>query len=204
MFFFLICTARALPHQVGMGASASASVASLFDGGGVLGGVCAGGCTDLWLGGRLVATSAYMCALGSAAFACWAAVVRAGDRAAAVGGGSSSSSSGQSALWNGVAMAACGFLVAGPDGILGGACAKNLCDYNELPHAGGGWGPAVSGLVNGLASCAVIAMSFATSQLVEMLGWAGLFSFMSAMMAAAAFLSAPAALLEARYFQHKR
>ena len=61
------------------------------------------------------------------------------------------------------AMLGVGFLIAGPDGILGGAASKNLCEYNlcEAPEMA----PAVSGTVNGLASLGVIAMSKFTSNL---------------------------------------
>jgi sugar phosphate permease len=126
----------------------------------------------------------------AATFAAWAGVVARGD----------ASSGGQSTRLNALAMLAAGFFISGPDGILGGAVSKNLCEYNGKGAKGDGWGPAVSGYVNGCASVGVMGMSALTPKLLGLLGWSGLFGLLAAMMSAAAALSLPAALLEARHF----
>mmetsp|Transcript_12854 Transcript_12854/g.25375 ORF Transcript_12854/g.25375 Transcript_12854/m.25375 type:complete len:110 (+) Transcript_12854:2-331(+) len=101
-------------------------------------------------------------------------------------------------------MVVCGFLVAGPDGILGGAASKNVCDYNNLKgEAGRRWAPAVAGLVNGAASVGVIAMSAGTANLVGAVGWGGLFLLLGAMMAAAALVHIPGVMVESKSFAEK-
>ena len=142
---------------------------------------------------RLVACSFAMSMACAATFAVWAGVVASGD--AGSGGGGV-----QSVQLNTLAMLAAGFTISGPDGILGGAVSKNLCEYNGKGVKGDGWGPAVSGYVNGCASIGVMGMSALTPRLLGLLGWSGLFGLLATMMVAAAALSLPAAMLEARHF----
>jgi len=178
-------------QKVGMSPANAGAMASLFDAGGVAGGVCAGIITDTMLHGHMVATAALMSAGAGAAFLAWAALLKAG--------GPSGGSLGD---WfvplNAVAMYVAGFLVAGPDGILGGAVSKNICEYNKVK--GGGWAPAVSGMVNGLASLAVIVMSAYTAKAVEVLGWDGLYVLLGLLCVAAAALAYPAIVLELSFF----
>jgi sugar phosphate permease len=134
-------------------------------------------------GGRMLAVSLPMCLACGGAFVAWGLLVAAGTGGKAV---------------HAAAMVAVGFLVAGPDGILGGAASKNLCEYNlcEAPEMA----PAVSGLVNGIASLGVIAMSAFTANLVSVFGWSGLFLFLGAMLGASVLLAIPSVMVEGRYF----
>ena len=103
----------------------------------------AGLASDGVLGGRLIVCSLVMCGLGALGFGGWSVVVARGNAAGA-----------QNPTANAIAMVVCGFLVAGPDGILGGAVSRSLCDYNKCPR-GEQWNPAVAGFVNGIASFGV-------------------------------------------------
>ena len=172
-----------LKQKVGMNAAKAGAVASLFDAGGVLGGVLAGQATDKFAGGRMLSVSLPMCVACAGAFVAWSLLVATGQ---------------SSEYLHAAAMLGVGFLIAGPDGILGGAASKNLCEYNlcEAPEMA----PAVSGTVNGLASLGVIAMSKFTSNLVDKFGWSGLFLFLGAMLGASVVFAIPSVLVEMKYF----
>lgn len=165
--------------RVGMSAASAGAMASIFDAGGVLGGVCAGLVTDTLVGGRMLLATLPFCGLGSLSFFVWALL------------------NGKGELVNAVCMAVSGFLIAGPDGVLGGAASKNLCDYLGK---GSSMAPAVSGLVNGIASIGVIAMSAFTTKLVDVVGWSGLFAVIGSMMALASVVLAGAITVELRHF----
>jgi sugar phosphate permease len=59
----------------------------------------------------------------------------------------------------------------------------------------------VSGIVNGIASLSVIAMSAQTSNIVLHLGWSGLFVLLSVLSGSAALVSYPAVRIEKNYFK---
>uniref|UniRef100_A0A7S2GIU0 Major facilitator superfamily (MFS) profile domain-containing protein n=1 Tax=Octactis speculum TaxID=3111310 RepID=A0A7S2GIU0_9STRA len=168
--------------RIGMPAAKAGAMASFFDAGGVLGGVAAGLLTDKLVKGRMMLTTLPYSVLGCLSCLAWSFCVGRGD------------------LVNVVCMVVVGFLVAGPDGILGGAASKNLCEYLNKPPS---YAPAISGLVNGVASLGVIAMSACTSNLLDRFGWAGLFMALGVMMGGAAVLSLPAVVVERKYFRVK-
>jgi sugar phosphate permease len=84
-------------------------MASLFDAGGVIGGVAAGFITDRAAGGKLITVAASMAMLGTFSLAGWAMLVM-----------QPASSLSHPVMMHGIAMMIAGFLVAGPDGIFGG------------------------------------------------------------------------------------
>mmetsp|Transcript_69001 Transcript_69001/g.156066 ORF Transcript_69001/g.156066 Transcript_69001/m.156066 type:complete len:441 (+) Transcript_69001:164-1486(+) len=107
--------------QVGLRAAQAGSVASLFDLGGVLGGVSAGMVTDTLLGGRMCATSALMAALCSLCFGAWALIASAASKAASkAAAGATAGGAPVGVALNVAACALTGLFIAGPDGILGG------------------------------------------------------------------------------------
>lgn len=171
-----------LSHRVGMPAAKAGAMASLFDAGGVLGGVFAGVATDKLLRGRMMLTTLPYSILACFSFIAWSFLNSGGD------------------MVNVVCMVLVGFLVAGPDGILGGAASKNLCEYLNKPAS---FAPAISGLVNGVASLGVIMMSAMTSKLLDLYGWTGLFLLLGMMVGGSAVVSLPAVLEERRYFKVK-
>ena len=95
------------------------------------------------------------------------------------------------------AMCLVGFTIAGPDGVLGGAAARNLCDYagrsSEVTLAA-----AASGLINGFGSIGAILQGGLTAQLVDVVGWSGLYFTLAGAMLLTALSVAPAAIIEAR------
>lgn len=165
--------------RVGMSAAKAGAMASIFDAGGVAGSLCAGIATDTLLGGRMILVCLPLCLLCSLSFVGWGFL------------------NGQGELVNIMCMALSGFLIAGPDGILGGAASKNLCDYHGKSSS---FASAVSGMVNGVASCGVIAMSAFTSKIVSKLGWSGLFLLLGSMMGAASALMISAIAVEHKHF----
>eukprot|EP00962_Isochrysis_galbana_P017438 scaffold5016_cov118-Isochrysis_galbana.AAC.9 len=76
-----------------------------------------------------------------------------------------------------------GFFIAGPGGVLG-ASAKNLVGFAGRAKEAA-LVAAVSGLVNGAASAGAVAQSLVASQLVEFLGWGGLFGLLGVLMVCA-------------------
>jgi len=95
------------------------------------------------------------------------------------------------------AMALVGFTIAGPDGVLGGAASRNLCDYagrsSDMALAA-----AASGAVNGFGSVGSILQGGLTAQLVDAVGWSGLFLTLAAAMGLAAAAVLPAVVVESR------
>jgi len=180
--------------QIGMEPSQAGIMSSLFDAGGVAGGVAAGFITDKIASGRLIQVAASMLLGASISLALWAGLVMKGVENLS-----------NPVQMHGAAMLLAGFLIAGPDGILGGASSKNLCDYNYKSASDGfaKYPPALSGIVNGVASLSVILMSAQTSNIVNKLGWNGLFILLSSMSCLAATISIPALLLESKYFKQK-
>lgn len=174
--FFLVQAAR-------LEAAQAAKLASLFDVGGALGAVSAGLVADRAFNGALLAACAPFAAATAVILLLFAGAARLGPAA------------------NAACMLAVGFCVAAPDGVLGGAAARNICDYNDVdPRVA----PAVSGLVNGAGSIGAIAQGFGTSLLIDWTGWTGLFFALAASMAIATVLLVEPIRLERAYIKHLR
>ncbi len=168
--FFLVKAAN-------LSAGDAAKLATLLDLGGAAGGVCVGLVADRLCGGAMVLACAPFALLTAALL-----VVHANAYHLGVGA-------------NAACMLGVGFAVAAPDGILGGAVARNLCEYNARPDAAE-LSPAVSGLVNGCGSVGAILQGFGTAGLVAALGWRGLFYMLAGLMALAFAALLPTIALE--------
>lgn len=166
-----------LVKAAGLDAAGAAKLATLFDMGGALGAVSAGVVTDKIFGGKMLAACAPFAASTAALLLVYARLYKSGT------------------LLNALCMFAVGFCVAAPDGVLGGAAARNLCDYNAV-HADAA--PAVSGLINGCGSIGAIAQGLGTSLVVAHTGWTGLFFALATLMGLATLLLIPPIRLEGR------
>jgi len=174
-----------LTKQVGMSSQAAGTMAAIFDVAGVLGSIVTGLLCDGAFGGRMIATVLPFLAATGAAFGGWGAVCVAEK----VSGKSLKS-------LHLAAMALVGFTIAGPDGVLGGAASRNLCDYAGM-GADVALAAAASGAVNGFGSVGSILQGGLTAQLVDAVGWSGLFFTLAAAMGLAAVAVLPAVLVEA-------
>jgi len=181
-----------LTKQVGMSAASSALMASLFDVAGVVGSISTGVICDTVFGGRMIGTVLPFVIATALAFGGWGAVCIAEQ----VGGKSLRSA-------HVAAMAIVGFLIAGPDGVLGGAATRNLCDYagrsSEVALAA-----AASGIVNGCGSIGAILQGGLTAQLVDAVGWSGLYFTLAGAMVLTALAMLPAVMVEARARPQKK
>ena len=92
-------------------------------------------------------------------------------------------------------MGVLGFFIAGPDGVLGGAAARNLADYNGAASRAAA---TISGLVNGMGSLGAILQGFLAPKLIDLIGWHGLFSVLGLCLVVAAATLVPAVALERR------
>jgi len=181
-----------LTKQVGMSAASAALMASIFDVAGVLGSISTGVICDTLFGGRMIGTVLPFVIATAVAFGGWGAVCIAEQ----VGGKSMRNA-------HIAAMAIVGFTIAGPDGVLGGAATRNLCDYagrsSEVALAA-----AASGIVNGCGSIGAILQGGLTSQLVEAVGWSGLYFTLAGAMVLTALAMLPAVMVEARARPQKK
>mmetsp|Transcript_30439 Transcript_30439/g.78957 ORF Transcript_30439/g.78957 Transcript_30439/m.78957 type:complete len:466 (+) Transcript_30439:72-1469(+) len=175
-----------LTKHVGMSSASAGTMAAVFDVAGVLGSIATGFLCDGIFGGRMIATVLPFLAATCAAFGGWGAVCVAEK----VSGKNLKS-------LHIAAMALVGFTIAGPDGVLGGAASLNLCDYagrsTDIALAA-----AASGAVNGFGSVGSILQGGLTAQLVDAVGWSGLFITLAAAMALAAGAVLPAVMVERR------
>ena len=176
MFWLPFFLARAAHMPV----AAAARTATWLDVGGVLGSVAAGVVADRVFKGAMLKTCGPFALLASF----FLVVLGFGyDRGAS--------------LKNSLLMFLVGFCVAAPDGVLGGAAAKNICDYNRAHDAK--LPAAVSGLINGCGSLGAILQGLATAALVAKFGWQALFLTLATLMAIASLFLLPAIQLEAQY-----
>lgn len=164
----------------------SALVAAIFDVAGVFGSVSAGVACDKLFGGRMIGTTLPFTLATSATFLGWAALCAWEAGGPPLFGGA----------LHVLAMAIVGFFIAAPDGILGGAAARNLCDYDGAA-SDAALAAAASGLVNGCGSVGAILQGGLTAKLVDAVGWSGLFATLSLAMAATAVAVRGACAVEA-------
>lgn len=155
-----------LTRHVKMNPASSGVVSTIFDITGAIGSVLSGLMVDKVLKGRMIFVALPFSILSSIAFLVWSFVAR------------SSFATTSHHVW---LMAIVGFMIATPDGILGGAASRNLVDYAGLESLG----PSVAGLVNGCGSVGAILQGIVTAYLVEKIGWSGLFAGLSFGMAVA-------------------
>jgi sugar phosphate permease len=182
-----------LTKHVGIDSATSGVMATVFDVAGVLGSVVTGVLCDGVFGGKMIATVLPFIGATAIAFGGWGALCIS-EKA---GGGPPMTS------LHMVAMALVGFTIAGPDGVLGGAASRNLCDYagrsSEVALAA-----AASGAVNGFGSVGSILQGGLTAKLVSACGWTGLFFALAASMALSAAALLPATLVEANAMKQKQ
>jgi len=179
--------------RVKMGAAAAALVSTIFDVSGVIGSIGTGFLCDKCYGGRMISLTLPMSLAAGLAFAGWAALCAIEGSSPPLFGGS----------LHILAMGGVGLLVAAPDGILGGAAARNLCDYAGLSddHS---LAASVSGLINGCGSVGAIVQGVLTAKLVDVAGWEGLFLSLALAMVSTAFALRPAVAVESEAFAHIR
>ncbi|KAJ8600959.1 hypothetical protein CTAYLR_006317 [Chrysophaeum taylorii] len=172
-----------LVKAVGVDPRNAANLASLLDLGGAIGTACVGLVADDLFRGAMLKACLPFAAATSLLLLVFAAVARFGGPLATA-----------------ACMLAVGFCVAAPDGVLGGAAARNLCDYNGLTsRSASNAAPAVSGLINGCGSVGAILQGLGTAALVDLFGWTALFISLAAAMALATLFLLPAVALERNY-----
>mmetsp|Transcript_5200 Transcript_5200/g.18943 ORF Transcript_5200/g.18943 Transcript_5200/m.18943 type:complete len:289 (+) Transcript_5200:234-1100(+) len=164
-----------LVDAAGVDAPAAARLATLLDVGGAAGSLFVGVVADKVCGGALLKACAPLALLTSLLLAVHAFAYHKGP------------------VINAVLMLAVGFCVAAPDGVLGGAAARNLCEYNDASPL---LAPKLSGLINGCGSVGAIVQGYGTARLVETVGWKGFFVTLSGLMALATAALVPALRLE--------
>lgn len=174
-----------LVKAAGLDAGEAAKLATLLDLGGAAGGVVVGLVADRAAGGAMILACAPFCLATAVGLAVHANFYERGVAA------------------NALCMLLVGFCVAAPDGVLGGAVSRNLCEYNEVEDVGR-VAPAVAGVVNGCGSLGAILQGFGTAYLVAALGWRGLFFTLASLMTLAFFLLIPAVKLEAAALARRR
>jgi len=175
-----------LSKQVGMDAASAAVMAAVFDLAGVLGSISTGFLCDSLFGGKMILTTLPFIVASGAAFAAWGALCVV-EKA----GGKSLRS------LHIAAMALVGFAIASPDGVLGGAASRNLCDYAGLSSEAA-LAASASGVINGCGSVGAILQGGLTAQLVDLVGWSGLYFTLAGAMAVTAAVLLPAIQIEAR------
>eukprot|EP00586_Coscinodiscus_wailesii_P000071 CAMPEP_0172480132 /NCGR_PEP_ID=MMETSP1066-20121228/5097_1 /TAXON_ID=671091 /ORGANISM="Coscinodiscus wailesii, Strain CCMP2513" /LENGTH=481 /DNA_ID=CAMNT_0013241183 /DNA_START=124 /DNA_END=1569 /DNA_ORIENTATION=- len=151
-----------LTQHVGMGPASSGIISTVFDVTGATGSILSGALVDKVLNGRMIFVTLPACILSAVSFILWGVLgAMEGDDTKSV------------ALHVGM-MGLVGFLIAGPDGILGGAASRNLVDYAGLT-SDKALPASVSGMVNGCGSIGAILQGTVTAKLVDSFGWSGLF-----------------------------
>jgi len=179
-----------LDKRVGLGPTGAAQAATLFDVTGVLGSLATGVIVDKVYGGRMIAAVLPLTLLSALAFGGWAALLMVEPPDSPWYGGGAHL----------VAMALVGFAIAGPDGVLGGAASRNLCDYAGLSSS---VAASVSGFVNGCGSLGAIVQGAAASQIVDLAGWVGLFGSLGAALVLTCLILLPAVGVERRALDGK-
>jgi sugar phosphate permease len=175
-----------LTKHVGMDSAAAGVMAAVFDVAGVLGSIATGLLCDSVFGGKMILTVLPLICATAAAFGGWGFICAA------------EKASGKSLRSMHIAaMALVGFTIAGPDGVLGGAASRNLCDYAGLSSEVA-LAAAASGVVNGFGSVGAILQGGLTAQLVDAVGWSGLFFTLAGAMALTAGVLLPAIVIEAK------
>lgn len=144
-----------LVRHCGMEAAVAGYMSCAFDVGGIAGGLATGVLCDRYFRGRRTQLGAYMCV--------FLAVVMAGYVHLSTMG----------ANLNMAAMALIGFLVSGPDALLGSAAIADTCEdagYGQevLSTAGG--------LVNGMGSLGAVLQGALTAYIAQEHGWGALFA----------------------------
>ena len=97
-------------------------------------------------------------------------------------------------------MALVGFAIASPDGVLGGAVSRNLCDYAGADVA---VAASAAGVINGFGSVGAILQGSLTAKLVDAAGWSGLYFTLAGAMVLTAVALVPSIQVEARAFEAK-
>ncbi|KAL1523725.1 hypothetical protein AB1Y20_018655 [Prymnesium parvum] len=177
-----------LSKHVGMDAATAAVMAAVFDVAGVIGSISSGFLCDAVFGGQMILSTLPFIITAAVAFLAWGGVCIAEQ----VGGKSLRS-------LHVAAMAVVGFAIASPDGVLGGAASRNLCDYagrsSEAALAA-----TASGIINGCGSVGAILQGGLTAQLVDVAGWSGLYFTLAVCMVGTAAVLIPAIHVESRAF----
>jgi len=176
MFWLPLFLVKAAGYQV----HNAARISALLDLGGVLGSVVAGLVADRLFHGAMISTCAPFAMATSVSLIILALAYDKGP-----------------SFKNALLLFSAGFFVAAPDGVLGGAAAKNIADYNanedpKLPAA-------VSGFINGCGSIGAIVQGIGTAALVDTAGWSALFFCLAALMGLASITLTPAIQLEQTY-----
>jgi len=153
-----------LSKYCGLSPPAAAGVATAFDVGGALGNLAAGVLCDRLYGGRMMLSALHMCLASSLGFVAWAGLC-----VATAGRASPPLAAHVAAIFF------IGFFIAGPDGILGGGAPRTIVDYGAETAGDRTLYAAVSGFVNGCGSVGALLQGLFTSQLVDAVGWTGLF-----------------------------
>ena len=143
-----------LAKEFGMSVAIAGYLSCVYDLGGVLGGLSCGVIGDKFFQGRRPMLGAIFCAILTFAI---------GGYQTACGMG----------IWaNGLCMALIGFLVAGPDALLGSTAIADCCEQ-------AGYGEEVlgtaAGIVNGMGSIGAVLQGTLTAYIAEKYGWGALF-----------------------------
>ncbi|KAL3918944.1 MAG: hypothetical protein SGPRY_005811 [Prymnesium sp.] len=187
-----------LSKHVGMDAASAALMATVFDVAGILGSVATGFLCDSVFDGWMITTTLPFIICAGVAFVAWGGVCLAEQ----VGG--------KNLRWLHVAsMAVIGFAIASPDGVLGGAASRQVsprAPIAEVPMTMPECSLAAtaSGIINGCGSVGAILQGGLTAQLVDLVGWSGLYFTLAIAMAATVAVLIPAIKVEARAFEKRR
>ena len=174
-----------LARAAGVAPAEAARMATWLDVGGILGSVSVGLVADRLFGGAMLTACAPFALLTSL---CLTLLGLGYDHGAT--------------LKNAGLLFAAGFFVAAPDGVLGGAAAKNVCDYNRMTDAK--LPAAVSGLINGCGSVGAILQGMGTAALVSRFGWTALFVALAVLMSSASIVLLPAVRLERSFLNDQQ
>lgn len=176
-----------LSQYVGISPAAAGILSTVFDLAGALGTIVVGVIVDKCYDGKMITICLPQAIATGVAFLFWALL----------GAYEARTGSTPSVIGHVVAMSIVGILVAGPDGILGGAASRNLVDYggfNQDPAAAA----AVSGMVNSCGSIGAILQGNLTAKLLDVAGWTGLFLTLACAMFLAALSMVPAVRVETK------
>ena len=153
-----------LARECGMAVATAGYMSCLFDLGGVAGGIATGVICDKYFPGRRTILGAWMCVT-------LALSILSYQHASQMG-----------VVINGAVMTLVGFLVAGPDALLGSSSIADTCEA-------AGYGSEVmgtaSGLVNGAGSVGAVLQGALTAYVANTYGWGALFGTLAAMSALA-------------------
>jgi len=143
-----------LAKEYGMSVAIAGYLSCVYDIGGVAGGLSCGVLGDKYFQGRRPMLGAISCAILSLAI------------------GSYQTACSMGIVANGLCMALIGFMVAGPDALLGSTAIADCCEQ-------AGYGEEVlgtaAGIVNGMGSIGAVLQGTATAYIAEQYGWGALF-----------------------------